>query len=45
MSIENKRREILLSKSSIEARIDELGKTLTEDYKDKNLYKHKRKQK
>ncbi len=37
MSIENKRREILLSKSSIEARIDELGKTLTEDYKDKNL--------
>ena len=37
MSIENKRREILLSKGSIEARIEELGKTLTEDYKDKNL--------
>ena len=37
MSIENKRREILLSKAAIETRIKELGETLTEAYKDKNL--------
>lgn len=37
MSIENKRREILLSKSAIEERVAELGKVLTDDYKDKNL--------
>lgn len=37
MSIENKRREILLSKAAIEERIKGLGETLTEAYKDKNL--------
>ncbi|MDH8677587.1 hypoxanthine phosphoribosyltransferase [Fusibacter bizertensis] len=37
MGIENKRREILLSKEKIDERIEALGKTLTEDYKDKNL--------
>lgn len=37
MSIENKRREILLSKEKIDERIESLGKTLAEDYKDKNL--------
>lgn len=37
MSIENKRREILLSKGNIDERVDALGKTLTEAYKDKNL--------
>ncbi|WP_342637117.1 hypoxanthine phosphoribosyltransferase [Fusibacter bizertensis] len=35
--MENKRREILLSKEKIDERIEALGKTLTEDYKDKNL--------
>ena len=37
MSVENKRREILLSKGKIDERIEVLGKTLTEAYKDKNL--------
>ncbi len=37
MSVENKRREILLSKSTIDERIVSLGQTLTEAYKDKNL--------
>lgn len=37
MSVENKRREILLSKSTIDERIAGLGLTLTEAYKDKNL--------
>ena len=37
MSVENKRREILLSKEAIDERIISLGKTLTEAYKDKNL--------
>lgn len=37
MSVENKRREILLSKGTIDERIETLGKTLTEAYKDKNL--------
>ena len=37
MSVENKRREILLSKSTIYERIAGLGETLTEAYKDKNL--------
>jgi len=37
MSVENKRREILLSKGTIDERIEVLGKTLTEAYKDKNL--------
>ena len=37
MSVENKRREILLSKSTIDERVASLGKTLTEAYKDKNL--------
>ena len=37
MSVENKRREILLSKGTIDERIEALGKTLTETYKDKNL--------
>ncbi len=37
MGIENKRREILLSKEKIDERIESLGKKLAEDYKDKNL--------
>jgi hypoxanthine phosphoribosyltransferase len=37
MSIENKRREVLLSKEAIEKRVDELGKFLSEEYADKNL--------
>ncbi len=37
MNVENKRREILLSKSTIDERIVGLGQTLTEAYKDKNL--------
>lgn len=37
MSVENKRREILLSKEAIQERVIGLGKTLTEAYKDKNL--------
>lgn len=37
MGIENKRREILLSKESIDERIKSLGELLTSEYKDKNL--------
>ncbi len=37
MSVENKRREILLSKGTIDERIAGLGEMLTEAYKDKNL--------
>lgn len=37
MSIENKRREVLLSREAIEERVISLGKTITEAYKDKNL--------
>lgn len=37
MSIENKRREVLLSREAIEQRVVSLGKTITEAYKDKNL--------
>ena len=37
MSVENKRREILLLKGTIDERIAGLGQTLTEAYKDKNL--------
>jgi len=37
MNVENKKREVLLSKASIDERITVLGKTLTEAYKDKNL--------
>ncbi len=37
MGIENKKREVLLSKEAIDERIEVLGKTLTEAYKDKNL--------
>lgn len=37
MSIENKRREVLLSREAIEERVVSLGKTITEAYKDKNL--------
>ncbi|GAB6106248.1 hypoxanthine phosphoribosyltransferase [Fusibacter bizertensis] len=37
MGIENKRREILLSKEKIDERIEVMGKVLSEDYKDKNL--------
>lgn len=37
MGIENKKREVLLSKEAIDNRITELGKTLTEAYHDKNL--------
>ncbi|MGX8797502.1 hypoxanthine phosphoribosyltransferase [Fusibacter sp. JL298sf-3] len=35
--MENKKREVLLSKEAIDERIEALGKTLTEAYKDKNL--------
>ncbi|WP_459848881.1 hypoxanthine phosphoribosyltransferase [Fusibacter bizertensis] len=35
--MENKRREILLSKEKIDERIEVMGKVLSEDYKDKNL--------
>lgn len=37
MSIENKRREVLLSREAIEERVVSLGKTITKAYKDKNL--------
>lgn len=37
MSIENKRREVLLSKDSIDVRVEELGKHLSREYADKNL--------
>lgn len=37
MGIENKKREVLLSKEAIDRRVAELGKILTDDYKDKNL--------
>lgn len=37
MSVENKRREILLSRSNIDERVTALGKELTEAYADKNL--------
>lgn len=37
MSIENKVREVVLSKEEIATRVAELGKVLSEDYKDKNL--------
>lgn len=37
MGIENKRREILLSKEKIDERIEVMGNVLSEDYKDKNL--------
>ncbi|GAA0077817.1 hypoxanthine phosphoribosyltransferase [Clostridium sp. CTA-5] len=36
--MENKKRNILFSKEEIDARIKELGKVITEDYKDKDLY-------
>ncbi|MCR6513436.1 MAG: hypoxanthine phosphoribosyltransferase [Clostridium sp.] len=36
--MENNKRNILFSKEEIQNRIDELGKVITEDYKDKNLY-------
>ncbi len=37
MSIENKRREVLVSKQQIEERVAELGAQLTEEYAGKNL--------
>lgn len=37
MSIENKRREVLLSKEAIADRVSELGQTITSEYGDKNL--------
>jgi len=37
MSIENKKREVLVSKEQIEKRVAELGAQLTEEYKEKNL--------
>lgn len=37
MGIENKKREVLLSKEAIDGRVAELGKILTDAYKDKNL--------
>lgn len=36
--MEDKKRNILFSKEQINTRIEELGKIITEDYKDKNLY-------
>lgn len=36
--MEDKKRNILLSEAQIKERISELGKTLSEDYRDKNLY-------
>lgn len=36
--MENNKRNILFSKEQIQNRIEELGKVITEDYKDKNLY-------
>ncbi|MBW6409969.1 hypoxanthine phosphoribosyltransferase [Clostridium weizhouense] len=36
--MENKKRNILFSKEEIDARIKELGKVITEDYKGKDLY-------
>lgn len=36
--MDNKKRNILFSKEKIDARIEELGKIITEDYKEKNLY-------
>jgi hypoxanthine phosphoribosyltransferase len=36
--MEDKKRNILFSKEQINSRIEELGKIITEDYKDKNLY-------
>lgn len=36
--MEDKKRNILLSKEQIDTRINELGKIITEDYKGKNLY-------
>lgn len=37
MSIENKKREVLVSKEQIDQRVAELGAQLTEEYKEKNL--------
>lgn len=37
MSIENKRREVVLTREAIESRVAELGKALTEAYADKNM--------
>lgn len=37
MSIENKVREVVVSKEEIATRVAELGKVLSEDYKDRNL--------
>lgn len=37
MSIENKVREVVVSKEEIATRVAELGKVISEDYKDKNL--------
>lgn len=36
--MDDKKRNILISEERISVRINELGKELTEDYKDKNLY-------
>ena len=36
--MDDKKRNILFSKEQINSRIEELGKIITEDYKDKNLY-------
>lgn len=36
--MENKKRNILFSEEQIKTRIAELGKVITEDYKDKNMY-------
>jgi hypoxanthine phosphoribosyltransferase len=37
MSIENKQRQVLVSREEIEHRVTELGSQLTKDYQDKNL--------
>jgi hypoxanthine phosphoribosyltransferase len=37
MGIENKRREVLLTKEEIQNRVEELGKQITDEYNEKNL--------
>ena len=36
--MENKKRNILLSKETIDSRIQELGKEITKDYEGKSIY-------
>ncbi|RKD27318.1 hypoxanthine phosphoribosyltransferase [Caminicella sporogenes DSM 14501] len=37
MDIENKKKEVLLSREDIQKRVEELGKEISNDYKEKNL--------